>query len=31
MDLAFRLQLDEYRGVTRLGIKLTALRASTGA
>jgi single-stranded-DNA-specific exonuclease len=28
VDLAFRLQLDEYRGVTRVGLKLAALRAS---
>lgn len=31
VDLAFRLQLDEYQGVTRLGLKLTALRASAAA
>lgn len=28
VDLAFRLQLDEYRGVSRVGLKLAALRAS---
>jgi single-stranded DNA-specific DHH superfamily exonuclease len=28
VDLAFKLSVDEYRGVRRLGLKLTGLRAS---
>ena len=28
IDLAFKISIDEYRGVRRLSLKLTSLRAS---